>query len=319
MDLEAIDIAANLNVSLRTVYRVLLRFLQTGNVTRSKRCGRYNFCFTEEEEIFIVGLIYENPSMFLDEIVAEIDDTMKLKVSLSTVCRLLKRYGMTRKKIRQVALQRCSILRGMYIAHIDNFSTSMFVWLDETGTDKRDQFRKYGYSLRGVTPTYNRLLTRGQRINAIASMSTEGIFELELVKGSVNGDIFFDFLRGSLIPSMQKFPNPHSVLLMDNCAIHHTQEVTEVLQQAGIVTIYLPPYSPDLMPLEESFSCVKNYLRRHDDLLQVISDPSDIIKEAFYSSLTKDNCRAWIHHAGYIIIIIIYLDISPVFIFLKNS
>lgn len=46
----------------------------------------------------------------------------------------------------------------MYIAHIHNFDIEMFVWLDETGTDKRDQLRKYGYALRGVIPHYHRSL-----------------------------------------------------------------------------------------------------------------------------------------------------------------
>ena len=201
--------------------------------------------------------------------------------------------------MRQVAKQRCYLLRGKYVAHIYNFDSSMFVWLDETGTDKRGQLRKYGYALRGITPVYTRFISRGERMNAIASMSTEGIIALEIVKGSVNGDIFYDFLRGCLIPNMQSFPNPHSVLLMDNCSIHHTDKVTGLLKEAGIVTLYLPPYSPDLMPLEELFSYIKNYLRRHDELLQVVIDPRDIIKDAFYS-ITIENYHAWIHHAGYI-------------------
>lgn len=82
-----------------------------------------------------------------------------------------------------------------------------------------------------------------------ASMCMEGLVALELVDGNVNGDVFYDFVRGSLIPNM---PNPHSVLIMDNCSIHHTDEVTSLLQNAGLVTMYLPPYSPDLMPLEET-------------------------------------------------------------------
>lgn len=299
MNFRAADIASNLNVSLSTVHRILLRFLRTGNVTPSKRYCKYNCSFTEEEELYIIGLVYDCPSMYLDEMACEIEKLLHVKVSLATICRLLKRYGITRKKIRQVALQRCYELRGMYMAHIFNFDVNMLVWLDETGTDKRDQLRKYGYALRGVTPNYHRALSRGQRINAIASMSADGIMALELVKGSVNGDIFFNFLRGNLIPNMYTFPDSRSVLIMDNCSIHHTQEVTELLQHAGIVTVYLPPYSPDLMPLEESFSCVKNYLRRHDDVLQAVPDPTDVIKEAFDSSLTRENCHAWIRHAGY--------------------
>lgn len=171
--------------------------------------------------------------------------------------------------------------------------------LDETGSDRRDQLRKFSYSLIGTTPTYHRLLARGTRVNAIASMSTEGLMSVELVQRSVNGDIFFDYITGNLIPKMSKFPDRQSVVVMDNCSIHCTQEVQDVLQQAGILAIYLPPYSPDLMPLEESFSSVKSYLRKHDSLLQAMQDPADVMHEAFRNCLTKENCCAWIRHAGY--------------------
>ena len=53
----------------------------------------------------------------------------------------------------------------------------------------------------------------------------------EFVKGTVNGDSFYDFLRGTLIPMMQPFngTNAHSVLIMDNCSVHHMSEVKDLL------------------------------------------------------------------------------------------
>ena len=75
-------------------------------------------------------------------------------------------------------------------------------------------------------------------------------------------------------------------------------EVRELLQQAGIVVLFLLTYSPDLNSLEEAFSYVKQYLRRHDELLQVIRDPRDIIKRAF-QSITSEHCNSWISHASY--------------------
>ena len=92
--------------------------------------------------------------------------------------------------------------------------------------------------------------------------------------------------------------NPKSVLIMDNCSVHHIPAVTTLLRQAGIVVLFLPPYSPDLNPIEEVFSYVKTYLRRHDSLLSAISDPSDVIKAAF-ESLTQDQCNSFITHSGY--------------------
>ena len=139
-------------------------------------------------------------------------------------------------------------------------------------------------------------------MNAIAAIASSGILTVELTKDTVNGDSFFDFIRGTLIPHMRPFDgiSPHSILIMDNCSVHHVNEVREVLQQAGILVLFLPPYSPDLNPLEEAFSYVKQYLRRHDELLQAISDPIDVIKKVF-QSITVEHCNSWISHASYVL------------------
>ena len=97
---------------------------------------------------------------------------------------------------------------------------------------------------------------------------------------------------------MQPFLAPGSVLIMDNCSIHHIQEVKDILLQAGILLLYLPPYSPDLNPAEELFSYVKYYLKSHDEILQYSSDSKDIIKSAF-ESVTNEQCNKWITHSGY--------------------
>ena len=54
-------------------------------------------------------------------------------------------------------------------------------------------------------------------------------------------------------------------------------EIVELFEEAGILVKYLPPYSPDLMPIEASFSYVKYYLKEHDDLLQAYPDTEQVI------------------------------------------
>ena len=53
---------------------------------------------------------------------------------------------------------------------------------------------------------------------------------------------------------MQPFPDKHSVVIMDNCSIHHVAEVKDLIEDAGILLLFLPPYSPDYNPIEELFS-----------------------------------------------------------------
>ena len=237
-------------------------------------------------ELYVVGFILDNPSIYLHEVCQEVKECFELTIAPSTICKLLKRYGITRKKIRQVARQRCNALRGAFMAQTFLFNQEMFVWVDETGTDKRDQLRKYGYALRGTTPVYHSFLSRGDRINAIAAITSSGLLTVELTKATVNGDNFFDFIRGTLIPHMRPSDgvSTHSILTMDNCSVHHVNEVREVLQQAGILVLFLPPCSPDLNPLEEAFSNIKQYLRKHE-LLQAIRDPTDI-----HASISEHNC-----------------------------
>jgi hypothetical protein len=161
----------------------------------------------------------------------------------------------------------------------------------------------HGYALRGITPTTHRLLHRGTRVNAIAGIATSGLVALDLATASVTSEVFMDFAMGSLIPNMLPFngTNPRSIVVMDNASIHHTHEVISLFQSVGILVLFLPPYSPDLNPIEETFSYIKGYLQKHDTLLQVIPNPTDMVRSAFYS-LTPQVCQYnhWIQHGGYV-------------------
>ena len=65
--------------------------------------------------------------------------------------------------------------------------------------------RQYGYSLRGYRVSEHTFLARGQRINSIAAISTNGLICYELYQSKINSEVFYDFLRGSLIPNMLPF------------------------------------------------------------------------------------------------------------------
>lgn len=93
-------------------------------------------------------------------------------------------------------------------------------------------------------------------------------------------------------------PVIRSIVVLDNCSIHHVPEVVEEFRKAGIMVLFLPPYSPDYMPIELCFSYIKYYLKSHDDILQAVSDPSVIIKSAF-DSVNQDQCINWIKKCSY--------------------
>ena len=294
------EIAKNLNVSVGSAHNVFKRFKETGEVEPTKPNREQTRVLDEYEMQVVIGLLFEHPSLYLRELCSKLEEETGITVSTSTMCRIVHSHGFSRKRIQQVALQRSLAIRAKFVAEVQFFNVDQFVWLDETGSDRRDHRRRYGYSLRGVRPVCHHLLHRGQRVSAIAAIATDGLVALELVQGTVNGQIFFDYVRGSLIPSMLPFngSNPHSILVMDNCSIHHVQIVVNLLKDAGILVLFLPPYSPDLNPIEEMFSYVKYYLKDHDDILHVMPDPIPFIKAAFESA-TTENINGWIKHSGY--------------------
>ena len=73
----------------------------------------------------------------------------------------------------------------------------MFLWIDETGCDLQNALRKYGYAIRGLPPQDYSLTLRGKRYSAIGILSMEGIKDVYIAEGSVNGETFLDWASGN--------------------------------------------------------------------------------------------------------------------------
>ena len=103
----------------------------------------------------------------------------------------------------------------------------MFVFLDETGADHRHTSRQYGYSIRGKQTVEQQLLVRGNHVFGLALISVEDLLDVKTINETADGDCFYDFVQKYVIPHLIPFNghSPHSILIMDNCATHHIQEI----------------------------------------------------------------------------------------------
>ena len=83
---------------------------------------------------------------------------------------------------------------------------------------------------------------------------------------------------------------------MDNCSIHHTQEVVSLMEEVGVVVHFLPPYSPDLNPIEEVFSKVKFNIK----YLERIMDTGNLenIMLCAFAMISKQDCEWYISHCN---------------------
>lgn len=97
----------------------------------------------------------------------------------------------------------------------------------------------------------------GKNISLIGGMSIDGLIATMSIVGSVNTDVFLFYIQEILIPQLWV----GAIIVMDNLSVHHAVVVREAIEAVGASVVFLPPYSPDLSPIELCWSKLKQLLR----------------------------------------------------------
>lgn len=304
LELPCTEVARNLNVDPSTVYRTVQLFEETGTVCSIQGYRESPFKkLTPHDEFAILDVILDKPSTYLKDVQQHLLQTTGTDVCIATLCMYLQSAGFTRKKLTLRAQQRSDELREQFINDISIYDPSMLVFVDETGSDKRTTYRRYGYAFKGRRAIEERLLVRGKRFSAVGIMCIDGLLDTYITDHTIDGEEFCTFIERCLLPQLLPFngTNPRSVVIMDNASIHHVEPAVELIEEHGAMLHFLPPYSPDLDPIEEAFSKVKHFLRSNDPIFQVCDDSDiiDIILQGF-ATITADDCYGWMKHSGYV-------------------
>ena len=105
------------------------------------------------------------------------------------------------------------------------------------------------------------------------ALTLDGYITCDIFQGSYNTIRFNEFIRLRVLPLCQP---GYSVLIINNCKTHQSEELQEMCRATNIELAFLPPYSPDFNPIEQSFHVLKGWIRRHGKLAN-----SDIYKQDF--------------------------------------
>ena len=287
-------VAGNLGVDPSTVSRIVRNFQVSGSVQKKHypRNARPNKKLTKPIQLVIFHTLVKKPQLYLHELQQEICIQTGAYISVSSLCTFLKTNNFTRQKLCLVAKQHDDELRHQFFSDVSLYTPEMCIFVDETGSDHRDCLRRYGYGIRGKPPKSCQLLERGDRYSAIAAMTCEGIESLRVVSTTVDGDTFLDFIQRDLLPILMPFNgvNRNCIVIMDNCSVHHVPGVESIITSVGALVHYLPPYSPDLNPIEECFSKVKSCLKTTE--LTHIDHETAIL--AAFACVTSSDCQGWI-------------------------
>jgi len=139
---------------------------------------------------------------------------------------------------------------------LDTLDRGRLVFVDEMGTHT-SLAPFYGYSPRGQRAFFKVPRNRGTNTTLLASMSLEGMGPSMTVEGSTNKEVFEVYVEHFLAPTLKE----GQVVVMDNLSAHKGERARKLIEERGCQLLYLPPYSPDLNPIEEAFSKVKRLLR----------------------------------------------------------
>ena len=205
--------------------------------------------------------------------------------------RAIRRVGWTRKKKTLGATERDEEARAAWQEQRARLDATKLVVIDECGTHI------------GLTPLYARApkgkraygkvpRNRGKNLTLIAAFSWAGIGESMLIEGSANAVAFEQYIEQILAPCL----TAGQMVLMDNLAAYKSARVEEVIQARGCQLHFLPSYSPDFSPIEETFSKLKTFLRRAG------ARTREALQEAIVQALqtvTAQDAQGWFQHGGY--------------------
>lgn len=237
----------------------------------------------EFEELLLIQLILAHPWIYLRELQQLLYHSTSCWVDASTICRTVHRLGMTRQHIMHVSLLRSEVKQAEFWAEISAFEPSMMLWVDETGCDRRNSLRKYGYGIRGQPPQEHTLILRGKRYSAIGILSTEGVEDVYITDWYCEWWQILRICTAKFAATSNPFngQNPNSIVILDNVSIHHLDQVVELITSVGALIRFLPPYSPDMNPIEELFAEIKQYLRANHLFFNTAMSSVSIVLMAF--------------------------------------
>ena len=179
----------------------------------------------------------------------------------------------------------------MFIRRQPALDPDRLVFIDETWA-ATNMTRRYGRCARGLRLRASVPHGHWKRTTLIAGLRTAGIRVPYVFEGAINGQRFRAYIEQMLAPTLA----PGDIVLLDNLRSHKVAGIAEAIAAKEAQLIYLPPYSPDLNPIEQAFATYKALLRKAaertvESLWQAIGRIADLFSPA--------ECRNFFNNAGY--------------------
>jgi transposase len=288
------ELAARFKVSLSFISEFFRQYRETGKITPKPQGEDRRSKIKGKEEELLKKIVTEQSDIYLREIQATRKDQREIEVSISSLSRTLKRLNLRRKRKTLVATeqetQKVQEMRHEFRRWLDTIDVKNLVFIDETGVNLA-MTRNYGRCVGGERVYDDRPGNKGKNITLIGAMSDEGLIATMTFPGSLNTASFVVFVEQILLPQLWM----GAIVVMDNLPVHYAEKAKALIESVGAKVKFLPPYSPDLSPIELCWSKLKEILR------SAKARSSDALDEAItmaVNAITGENALSWFNHCG---------------------
>ncbi len=189
------------------------------------------------------------------------------------------------------AQERSEAKRAAWREQAREIDPGRFVWIDETGSHL-GMTRRYSRAPRGQRAYGTAPGSRGKNRTLITALTLAGIGPGLLLDEAIDRETFDGYIIHRVVPTLM----PGQIVVVDNLKVHYSDRARAAIEARGAQLWYLPPYSPDLNPIEEAFSKVKTFLRSAQP--RTLDDHSTAIWAAL-RTITPQDAAGWFAHAGY--------------------
>ena len=253
---------------------------------------------TVEIATFIKNAIDEDVSVTLDVLQNKILTLKNILVSKSTINRAISEFNYSFKRVVLIPERRNSAenieLRYNYSNEYLLLNEDKIIFLDEMGVICSMRC-SYGRSIRGTSPRKTVRSIRSQNYSVSAAITKTGVLFSKTLPHAFNGERYCEFIT-EVLSAMNDNNLTAFTLIMDNCTIHKVQSVRRLIQESGNTLIFLPPYSPQLNPIEEFFSKWKNNIRTQNS--RNVEELQRAI-QAGTTNFTESDCLGYFSHVRF--------------------
>jgi transposase len=182
-------------------------------------------------------------------------------------------------------------LRSLWRIELGRIDAERLVFVDEMGTHT-SLAPVYAYAPVGHRAFFEVPRNRGKNTTLLTSLHQEGMGPSMAVEGATTARVFETYVERLLAPALK----PGQVVVMDNLGAHRPKRVRELIERKGCELLYLPPYSPDLNPIEEALAKIKHILRK------ICARTKETLIEAMGRALgavSAQDVRGFFIHCGY--------------------